>query len=521
MGVSSHFADEMEKISAAGHWRKLSVGQKGEDQFGNLIVGRTWVKGEKEFAPGIPAKKKTHEILGVSKPLNWQLVVQHHPAVRARDHLDIRLLDPRTGHAHSWATKKEIPKPGADNIRVYQQPTHTAEYLKFQGPITSGYGKTRPGKSVKKVVDERVEVLQADDNLLRFNVYGKKTPEEFILVRNRKQGGVHPTWTLINVTKTRGRLPKDLPFSKPKYREVMPGAIDLSDESQVMAAKLDGGHVTYTLMKGRRPRIFSYREPKERETGAIEHSQKVESLYHSVVPKELHDTILRGELYARDPSGKKPVPAETVSGMLNAGVWRSRELQSQHGVLRPAIFDVVQYKGKDMTQAGYDEKLKALNEIRKAMPQFEVPDVAITEKEKKALLDAIEKKLHPATHEGVVLWHRTMPEKPTKAKFTVDHDVYIKEVFQEVDVTGRPKPQAGGFLYSLRPDGPVVGRVGTGFSQKLKQDMWNRKNAYVGATAVIRAEKQTKRGALSKPRFQNWHPDKNHEVFWQGEPVAR
>ena len=46
--------------------------------------------------------------------------------------------------------------------------------------------------------------------------------------------------------------------------------------------------------------------------------------------------------------------------MLNANVWKSRELQNTHGKLRSAIFDVVTFKGKDMTKATYREKLEAL-----------------------------------------------------------------------------------------------------------------------------------------------------------------
>jgi hypothetical protein len=509
----------LEKTAAAGHWRKLKVDQSGHDQQGNPIQGRTWVK-KKEFAPGIPASRAVKSIRSAKGTEVWNLAVQQHPAQRAGDHFDIRLVDPNEGDAHSFVTRKGegLPQPGGRAFRVKQQPTHTSDYaLKFEGEIAKGYGKTRKGEKVKHVLNEPVEVLQASQDFVRFNLYTGRGPQEFILTRDKKRPE-DPGWFLINVTKTRDRL-KDLPFSKPKYKEVKPGAIDFSDEDQVMAAKLDGGHNTFVLKKGQRPRIFSYRVPKERKTGAIEHSQKVESLYHSRVPASVHDTILRGELYARGEKG--PVRAEIVGGMLNAGVWKSRELQKEHGKLRAAVFDVVKFRGKDMTNATYAEKLDALKEVQKQMPQFEIPDMAFTEEEKRALLDSIEKKLHPATHEGVILWPRHKPGRPIKSKFTVDHDVFVHSVTQAKGKDGKPKDEAGAIWYSLTPDGPPVAKMGTGFSSALRKDLWKRRDSYIGAVAKLTAERQTKRGAFTKARFQGWHLDKNPETFWAHKPITK
>lgn len=190
--------------------------------------------------------------------------------------------------------------------------------------------------------------------------------------------------------------------------------------------------------------------------------------------------------------------------------------------MRPAVFDVVKYKGKSLERAGYREKLKALEEIRKELPEFEIPDMAFTAEEKKALLNAIKEKKHPKTHEGVILWHADEPKPPIKSKFTVDHDVYVRDVFPVIDSrTGKPRDEAGGFSYSLTPNGPIVGKVGTGFSSALRGDLFRRTNLYRGAVAKIVAEKQTASGALAKPRFAGWHVDKQHERFWDREPVVK
>lgn len=338
------------------------------------------------YAPGIPSKK-IEDIPVINHPTVWRLVVQQHPAERSGDHYDIRLVDGVTGKAHSWATKKEMPGLG-EKIKTFQTFTHTAEYADYQGPLAKGYGKTRDGEIVKKVIDVPAEIIQADNDMVRLNTYEGTSPRELLMVRNRKSP---KSWYLMDVTKTKENFP-GVQFVKSKYKEMAPEAIDLSDNRQVMSAKLDGGHNLFVLEGGKRPRAISYREPKRVGTGIIEHTHKLQSLYQARVPEELGDTVLRGEVFARSLDERKPVPAETVAGMLNANVWKSRELQKQHGQLRAAVFDVVRYKGKDMSVAPYSEKLKVLKEVAGKMPELEVPDTAFTKKEKEALLESIESK---------------------------------------------------------------------------------------------------------------------------------
>jgi hypothetical protein len=154
------------------------------------------------FAPGIPMERKIEDPRSPRRSSAWRMVVQHHPARRAGDHHDLRLGDPVTGQAHSWATKKDIPKPGDRPIAVYQQPTHTFDYMNFEGELTKGYGRTKKGKKVRAVFDEPIEVLQADKNFFRFNVRTGGDPQAFILLRmTGKEKGRGNPWLLVNVTK--------------------------------------------------------------------------------------------------------------------------------------------------------------------------------------------------------------------------------------------------------------------------------------------------------------------------------
>jgi len=154
-----------------------------------------------EYAKGLPDKKKTSPVRLVEKPEHWRMVLQHHPAQRAGAHHDLRLNDPAPGGiSHSWATKKDWPKPG-ERIRLFQQPDHKPSYSDFQGHLLSGYGKTKPGsKGVQKVMDERVEIKRTSDKLIRFDVFRKEgeLPDRYVLVKAKHDGKGHPPWVLIN-----------------------------------------------------------------------------------------------------------------------------------------------------------------------------------------------------------------------------------------------------------------------------------------------------------------------------------
>lgn len=153
---------------------------------------------QEEYARGIPAGREIQDIPVINKHTVWRLVVQKHPAERAGDHYDVRLVDDASGYAHSWATRKGIPEPGK-KVMLFQQPTHTAAYSDYEGPLLSGYGKTRDGEIVEKVVDVPVEVTRSDRNLVRFNFNEGDVLREMLMVRDRRST---KSWYFTRVSKT-------------------------------------------------------------------------------------------------------------------------------------------------------------------------------------------------------------------------------------------------------------------------------------------------------------------------------
>jgi hypothetical protein len=468
------------------------------------------LKTAQEFAPGIPLQKPISRLPSISpKTLNkWVMAVQDHLAAKAGRHYDLRLVDPDSNRAHSWAIPKaRLPEPG-EKLLAVQTFTHTPEYALHFGEhkpeiIPEGYGKGR----VRMALKEPVDIVESNNDKIRFNVYQGKQNNEYILRRTKDKN-----WLLQNVTITKDRT--DIPQSKPKYKEVEPDNVDITNDQQLMMAKIDGAHNCIQLNAGQPVRIFSYR-PTERNTGVIEHTQRFLPGFLQRVPKSLDGLILRGELFASDPLTGRTREAVETGAVLNSGVWKSRDTQKM-SPLRAVIFDVARKNGKDVEDIPYTEKLKILKQVNKELPFLELPPTAETTKDKINLLNKIRTGQEPITTEGVVLWPLG-GGTPIKAKFRPDHDVYIREIYPE---TGQREGLAGGFRYSWTPRGKIVGHVGTGFSHALKKDMLENPKDYIGRVARVRAlglyrdkENPKKPGALRAASFTDFHLDKGLQLF--------
>ena len=192
-----------------------------------------------EFAPGIPSSKPTARLPKITPATmnKWTLAVQQHEAARAGNHYDLRLVDPDSAKAHSWALPKaRLPEPG-EKLLAVQTFTHTPDYALHFGEkkpeiIGKGYGKG----TVKLVVKEPVDIVEASNDKVRFNVYQGKDINEYMLRRTNEN-----KWLLFNTTTTKAKEP-NIPQSKPKYKSLEPDKVDVTDDNQLMMGKIDGSH---------------------------------------------------------------------------------------------------------------------------------------------------------------------------------------------------------------------------------------------------------------------------------------
>lgn len=466
-------------------------------------------KSPREFAPGIPAKRVIKPIPKVSEKSpnqEWTVSLSKHPAAVRGDHHDLRLVDQK-GKAHSWAFQN-IPPPGKGTYAP-QQATHTKAYALRKKPFTipPGYGATRPGAKVEPKYVQPAEIISANKDRVHFLRHHGQETDEFILRRIAQPPNGQPMWTLNNATKTRQtREGKLLPDHKPKYKEISPDQIDLKDDDQVMSPKLDGAHALVHFPDDKKMmRVFSYR-PTARQSGLIEHTFKFPG-FQNRKAKGLKGTIIRAEVWGS--KNGRAIPANELGSILNSSVPRSRNIQRDRKIaLNLTGIDVVRFRGKDFSKKPYGEKMRVIQQAAKASKgAVQSPIIARTTSEKRSLLNRIKAGKLPDTKEGVVL-HELSKDAPfTKIKFKSDHDVYLRGVYSTPG-----KEQAAGFTYSYEPDGPIAGRVGTGFSNKMRKDMFKSPEKYVGRVAKVRSQEKYKStsqlGALRAPAFKEWHIDR-------------
>lgn len=445
-----------------------------------------------EYAPGIPSKV-VKDLPRISSPQIMQLAIQRHEAKRAGEHYDVRIVDDKSGKAYSWAVRNLPSNPGDKTLAVLQ-PTHTASYSTWSGTIESGYG----AGTVNLFSNDRIEVLKAEPTKITFNVYKSNGDTDRYAMINT--GG--DNWLFHNVTPTRVTR-SVLPTEKPKYKSESLTRLDPSKSDEVWAPKIDGALNVFLLRPDKPIETYSYRPSAKGAHKLIDHTYRL-GLHNRIVPTAFKgNTVVLGEVFARDRSTGKVLSSTDTTSRLLSNVWKSRELQ-ENAPLDNVVFNVLRYNGRDVSKKPYSEKLKILQTITTAIPELKLPPLHSTSDSKAALLKDIKEGRHPLTEEGVVVYN-TNADTPVKAKVQQDYDVYVRGVFPgEKKYKGKA---AGGFTYSFKPTGPITGRVGSGLTDTMRKELWEKPDTYVGSVARIFAQQQLPSGALRMPVFKDMRPE--------------
>jgi len=450
-----------------------------------------------EFAPGLPEKGRVTPLPSVLKPREFDFAVQRHDALRAKTHLDVRIADPETGIAHSWATKK-LPRPG-EGTYAPQQPDHTLPYLGFEGKIESGYG----AGDVSLVRREKTEVVSSSPKEMRFNLYGGRVPEQFSLVRQGGEG--NRMWVLRNLTPARStaRWGKLVPSDKPRLPTIPFERLDAAIPGELWQPKVDGAHGVLVLEGGKPARLFSYRTAKN-ETGLIEHTHKMPRFWANVAPEGLKPTVLRVEITGKDRQGR-PIPVSELGGILNASVPASREKQKAMGArLNLYGLGVERADGRLARHMPHEEQMGLIRQLSRDIPLLRPMPTARTEEQKRRLQAEVRGGEHSLTREGVVVIRPGEEDGGVyKSPRTETHDVHIRRI-----LPGLREGEAGGFEYSWAENGPVAGVTGTGFTRGQRRDMLANPDNWVGRVAKVRAKERFPSGALRTPAFREFHIEK-------------
>ena len=246
--------------------------------------------------------------------------------------------------------------------------------------------------------------------------------------------------------------------------------------------------------------------PKGVEAYSVSKSVKGEPIIHSerlgtlgaIPPKELQDTILRGEAFGiRDG---KAIPFQEVGGLLNSSISKSIQTQKDKKIqMLNALFDVVQHQGKPPPESYTDRKVILDAAVKALGKGFITPPQVTGADAGKKLLAKIQSGKHPLTGEGIIL---RMPGGGTlKYKIRPESTVYFAGIYP-----GRGKRKdIAGLMYALEPGGKPVGNAGTGFTDADLRDILRRKDELIGSPMRISHQGQFKEtGAYRAPAFQGW-----------------
>lgn len=434
---------------------------------------------EKDFAPGIP-KKQIKAIPIISGPTLTKFSIQTHNAARAGKHFDLRLA--YGGDAHSWAVRKWPKNPGDKSLAILQ-PTHSVGYMTWSGTIPGGYG----AGTVSLHRQGDAEIISSGPDKIKFVTYDGD-PQEYTLIR--MQG---TQWLLLR------NKPEAPSTKKPKLKSLkqskVPEAPQIFD---ALSAKLDGAHAAIQFgSKGSQVRVFSPRISK-RTKSPIEYTHKIPGVLGMKTPSSLTNTVVRGEVLA--VKGRNSMGHTATASILNTkNVLDSRRKQRSIGKLKIFPFKVDVYKGKDVRNAPPQTQLSLLKQVTEHTG-WKTPEIATSPTAKKKLFERIQSGAHPMTNEGVVGFNLDDESlNPVKIKFRKDTDVIVRDIFPS-----RKSGLAGGFLYSMSKNGPVVGRVGTGFDHATLKDMRENPQNYIGQRATVLYQEGGKK-SLRAPTFLRWH----------------
>lgn len=411
----------------------------------------------------------------------FDYVRQLHLARRAGKHADLRIGDKSTGLL-SWAIPKDrFPENPGDSVLAIQQPVHRYAYGSFEGTIPEGRG----AGTVSMADKGRAVITDAAPGMVRFALIHPRHPKEYMLVRKADN-----SWFLVNVTGS-GKDAKK--YGKAQYRSAKDPEPYLTDE-YAASPKIDGAAALVRLLKNRID-VSSVRQSK---TGQpLTYTWKIGGLDRVPVPADMRGAVYRGEVYGT--ARGKAIPAHALGGLLNTSSLKSRERQRDAGIR----LLVALYGRADIPDAAREKLRRDFVRLAdltggRLHPVEESDDPEFS----RELLDRIRAGKHPLTSEGVVFRPKA-GGTPIKHKLQDEYDVYIREIFPAE--TSDRSARAGGFGFSVEPDGPIVGRVGSGFSRTDAADMLVNPDEWIGRKARVRAQGQFGSGALRAPSFLARH----------------
>ncbi len=449
-----------------------------------------------------------------ASPSATRFVIQEHHARRL--HFDLRIE--RDGVLESWAVPKGVPKsPDRNHLAVMTEP-HPLEYLTFHGEIPHG----EYGAGTMTIWDTgTVEIEKWRDNEVigTFRGAGPLGTVRLALIRTTGSGE-KSSWLLHRMKKKPGDtassarastspMPSTKPDAPPRAMLAESGTPGLvrSLRSPWIEIKWDGIRALGTWTDGRM-RLHA-------RSGTDITARYPELTGDGAPHLAAADAVIDGEIVALDASGRPSF------SMLQSRMHLTKAREIEREVVRTPIayyvFDLLRLNGHDLTGVPLRERralLETLTESADAPvsvpPVFDDLDAALQTSEAFGL-------------EGVVAKESTSTYRPgirsgswLKIKHTRTQEAVIVGIRPG---KGNRRGGIGSLLLAI-PDASsddlrYIGRVGTGFTDRMLRDLHSRLDSLrTDTTSVAGVPPLDARDALwveptlvGEVEFANWTPD--------------
>jgi hypothetical protein len=427
-----------------------------------------------------------------------------------------------------YTLPKGLPKAGERHLVIENGP-HTLEG--FNGVIESGYGKGRksllftgriPVKVGAQTSLRRVEyhVHDADVAGLHYDLAVAGLPpgtEQFEL--NIPNGDFKGRYAIVKTAK--GFLSLMLKdegpvIEKPSY-SLKPAAFldqvrldNANGERWIVEQKEDGSLGNFKIGKGKAV-FHSHREGGQTyydRIPALEDLHNTSRYWSSrkLMPyPDLDGTVGKVELV--HPDG-----VHRVAGILNALPGRAQDVQLQRGPVQAHCWDLVKYKGRDVSGLPYAQRRalaeKVVREIRFYNRNWDMVQKMDAGDDPVAFYNSIVRLPLPFG-EGVVIKDAGDPTGETW--FKVKQVDFADLVLVEVLPGSGKYADSVGKLVVQNPANGAIGEVGSfAIPDQQREWIWNHRELVQGSTVKIQVQELTARGAPRAGVFMGFHEGKGN-----------
>jgi hypothetical protein len=426
-----------------------------------------------------------------------------------------------------YAVPKGLPKAGEKALAIENEP-HLADG--FSGEITAGYGKG----TKTLLADEKVAVKIGTKMLIgRMNYHyheaEKAGPHYDIVVEGVPSGteqfevhiprGAYKGRYAFVATK-KGTLivpmaDEGLALAKPDYTLKPVEFLDqLKDAANdwVFEQKVDGGLVNVKIKDARgvfrshRPTGQTYYD-RIPQLESLDNHSRVYLLRRWMPAPRLDNTVLKGELVHPDGHGR-------MGGVLNALPEKAQEIQRLRGPAEFYGWDIVRYRGRDVSGWPYAQRRALLEdvvkEIRLYNRHWHVVRAMRPGDDPREFYQSIVRRPLP-WGEGVVIKRASDPAGCGWFKVK-DVDFVDYPVVDFVQGDGK----YAGSLGAIVVESPVTGARGEvgsfHVSDAQREWIWQHRDELAGTVAKVRVQEVTARGVPRAGVFMGFHEGKGSEA---------